>query len=314
LQQQTTFQIGQISYYVWLPPSNQTPKKRQIGLFFGHATGIPALAYRALLDRLANELGVIVATYDVPGFGASRDAERGHTWSADLWTNLATAHTSRWEDVKRWLKLETMYDSEIDWIFVGHSIGAWFSIWSGATLGIRKVIALDLVWLPLKMALLWNLTARLGLRSKHPIGLKSISRRQSFQSKEEAARILACKSLFRGFSSQTMYDYVDSAFLEQDNVAALTHDPRYEAAFFYSQPAAMTPVFMSIPKSKREQLQLLFVVGEKSDTCDYKRFPKLKKIFPAAKRVVIPNAGHMFPLVDHDKTIKIIESFITKDI
>ena len=259
---------------------------------------------------MAEELGVIIAAYDVPGFGASREAESNSAWRRSLWTDLGAEHAIHWEMAKAWLQKETKYGDDINWIFMGHSIGAWLSIWSAARLGLNRVIALDLVWLPLKVAFLWSLVARLGLRSKHPVGQKTVSRRQSFASKEEAATLLARKSLFRGWNSAAMKDYVDSLFEEKDNAATLIHDPNYEAALFYSQPVAMTPLFNAIPKENRDKLDLLFVAGGSSDTCDYHRFPKLKKIFPAATCVVIPGATHMFPLADHAATIKVVKDYL----
>ena len=286
------------------------PERKQIGLFFGHATGVPSLAYKTLFTRLADELNVIVATYDVPGFGESRAAETSTNWRTNLWTDLAGEHTVHWEIAKGWLQKETAFGDNIDWVFFGHSIGAWLSIWAGASLGLRRVIALDLVWLPLKVAFLWSLVARLGLRSKHPVGIKSVTRRTAFASKEEAAALLKRKSLFRGWNDVAIQDYIESLFSEKDSSATITHDPKYEAALFYSQPVAMTPLFKAIPKVNRESLDLLFVAGGDSDTCDYRRFPQFKEIFPSASCVVIPGAAHMFPLVDHDATIQTIRKFL----
>ncbi len=310
-QQPRKFQFGKTTYFFWLPPKLQDAERKQIGLFFGHATGVPSLAYKTLFARLASELNVIVAAYDVPGFGESKGAETRTNWRPNLWTDLATEHSVHWEIAKGWLQKETGLDERIDWIFFGHSIGAWLSIWAGASLGLRRVIALDLVWLPVKVAFLWSLVARLGLRAKHPVGQKSITRRSAFASKEDAILLLKKKSLFRGWNDDAMKDYVDSLFSENDNSATLTHDPKHEAAMFFSQPVAMAPLFNAISKVNRESLDLLFVAGGDSDTCDYRRFPNLKKIFPSASCIVIPGATHMFPLADHDTTIKTIRTFLT---
>ena len=309
-QEPRTFQFGKTTYFFWLPKTPKESEAKQIGIFFGHATGVPVLAYKSLFARLADELGIVIAAYDVPGFGASRHAETNTEWRRTLWTDLASDHTIHWEMAKAWLQKETTQEDSISWIFMGHSIGAWLSIWAAANLGLRRVIALDLVWLPLNIAFLWSVVARLGFRTSHPVGKKSITRRKSFASKEEAATLLAGKSLFRGWNSEAMQDYVNSLFVETSNNATLIHDPKYEAALFFSQPVAMRPLFKALPKENRHKLDLLFVAGSKSDTCDYRRFPSLKEVFPAATCLVIPEAGHMFPLADHTVTIKVVKDFL----
>lgn len=309
-QEPRTFQFGKTTYYFWLPEAPKTTELYQIGIFFGHATGVPVLAYKTLFTRMADELGVVIATYDVPGFGASREAESSNEWRRTLWTDLASEHTVHWEMAKAWLQKETKAEDGISWIFMGHSIGAWLSIWAATYLGLRRVIALDLVWLPLKVAFLWSLVARLGFRTSHPVGKKSITRRQSFPSKEDAVNLLARKSLFRGWDTAAIQEYVDSLFVERENGATLIHDPKYEAALFFSQPAAMKPLFTALPKEHRHGLDLLFVAGSKSDTCDFRRFPELKKVFPGSTCVVVPDAGHMFPLADHTATIKVVKDFL----
>jgi pimeloyl-ACP methyl ester carboxylesterase len=310
-QEPRRFRFDKTTYFFWLPSIANASEAKQIGIFFGHATGVPVLAYKSLFARLAAELGVVIATYDVPGFGASKDAEPNTKWRRTLWTDLAMKHTIHWEIAKAWLHKETEYRDDINWIFMGHSIGAWLSIWAAAHLGLRRVIALDLVWLPLKVAFLWSLVARLGFRTKHPVGRKSVTRRQSFASKEEAVTLLSRKSLFRGWNRDAMEEYVESLFEEKGNAARLIHDPKYEAALFYSQPVAMRPLFTALPKENRDNLDLLFVAGGSSDTCDYSRFPKLKELFPAATCVVIPEAAHMFPLANHSATIEVVKDFLT---
>ncbi len=310
MQQPNKFQIGNVSYFVWLPSIGDTPSKKLTCIFFGHATGVPSLAYKTLFSALVDKLGVAIVSYDVPGFGGSKDAAAGMNWRKNLWLELADAHCKRWRAAESWLKKETNVSDNLDWIFVGHSIGAWLSIWAAASLGLTKVIALDLVWLPRKMAFLWGLAATLGLRSKHPVGRKSVTRRRSFASNKEAATLLARKSLFRGWGEKAMEDYVDSLFFETEQSAVLTHNPQLEAALFYSQPVAMSPIFKAIPEANRVKVELLFVAGSKSVTCDYRRFGKLKRIFPAATCVVLQDREHMFPLSDHENTVRVIENYI----
>ena len=87
-------------------------------------------------------------------------------------------------------------------------------------------------------------------------------------------------------------------------------DPKYEAALFFSQPVAMKPLFTALPKENRHRLDLLFVAGSKSDTCVFRRFQKLKEVFPASTCVVTPEARHMFPLADHTATIKVVKDYL----
>ncbi len=270
------------------------------------------MAYKALFADLVAKLGVIVVSYDVPGFGGSKDAVAGMQWGKDLWTELAAAHCERWREAESWLKKETPLGDDLAWIFVGHSIGAWLSIWAAASLGLTKVIALDLVWLPRKMAFLWGMVATLGFRSKHPVGRKSVTRRRTFASNKEAATLLARKSLFRGWGEQAMKDYVESLFFETEQSSELTHNPKTEAALFYSQPVAMSPIFKAIPEANRVKVELLFVAGSKSVTCDYRRFGKLKRLFPAATCVVLQDREHMFPLSDPEHTVQIIKNYIER--
>lgn len=309
-QEPRTFTFSKTVYYFWLPTTPKVSEAKQVGIFFAHATGVPVLAYKSLFARMADELGVVIATYDVPGFGASRDAESNTAWRKALWTDLASDHTIHWEMAKAWLQKETTHHDNISWIFMGHSIGAWLSIWAAAHLGLRRVIALDLVWLPLKGAFLWSLVASLGFRTKHPVGRKSITRRQTFASKEEAVSLLARKALFRGWNREAMLEYVDSLFAEKDTGATLIHDPKYEAALFFSQPVAMKPLFAALPQENRHKLDLLFVAGGRSETCDYQRFPKLREVFPSATCVVLPGAGHMFPIADHAAAINVVKDFL----
>lgn len=306
-----------VTYFFWVPERFELRNGETQALFFGHATGMPTLVYRSLLTRLAEELGVIVVSYDQPGFGKSKPPEKTFAWQVGFWQRLGKDHAERWRVANRIIKEKlSLNPYRNQWTFVGHSLGAWLSIWAAAELGLARVVTWDIVWLPIKYALPWGVFAGMRVRHLHPVGKSSRSRRTKFASREDAMERLSRKKLFKGWGDLVLQDYVDALFCPSINEKAvvLNHDPRWEAAIFRSQPASMQLFALKIPAVNRRMLKVLFVAGGRSDVCDAKSFSSFRRLFPSASSAFLPDAGHMFPLVECHETIELMGQYLQQNI
>jgi pimeloyl-ACP methyl ester carboxylesterase len=282
-------------------PAINTSKQKNI-ILFAHANGIPAQTYNLLFERISNELNCSVISYDMRGIGKTvtpHIIKNKNKWTWDILTE---------DHVQLFLKLKQLKNTNLNWIFLGHSLGAWISLLASQKIFNIKLILLDPPILRPNIIIKWTLAHFLNKRHLSPMSQKVKKRKTIFPSLEIACQELKKSSLMKNWDDTSIQNYVEASFKENiDGNILLRHDPLWEAHLFEEYPMGAWLGFLKIPYSIRKNIAPIFIVGALSDTCNPKAKKWVQFFFPHLKWTIIANAKHMFPIEMQTETISIIK-------
>lgn len=278
-------------------------------LFFGHANGIPALTYKTFLEKISNELNCYVFTYDIRGFGRSQlpslfDSKKNKLW---FWDVLSDDH------VKLFSALQNKLPKNIEWIFCGHSLGAWLAILAMKSVQVHKLILMDPPILPTRVILPWTFLHLINKTHLSPISQRVKKRKTTFPSADKAFHDLKKSRLMQRWPDQCIKDYITGSFQSAQSTESilLRHDPNWEGKIFEEYPIGAWRGFLKIPKKIRNSLEPFFLVGEKSDTCNVQAENWVKLFFPKLQWIKIKEGSHMFPLEQQDTTVAHLKNILS---
>lgn len=288
--------LNDFELYFYLAPN---PEKASANLFFAHANGVPALTYKIFFQQLAQELNLNIISYDMRGIGKTRIKENIHkkTWS---WQTLINDHIFIFEQMK--IKIPGK------WILGGHSLGAWLSLLASEKLNINELWLFDPPILSPQIILKWLFA--IAIRKKHlsPNAKKVRKRKTKYPSYDDAYTKLKKSSFMKNWSSETIYNYLEGSFSQEERAIQLRHNPEWEAHLFEEYPPTAAVGFLKLSSAFRKHLKPLFFVGEKSDTCNPKAKPWVKLFFPQLQWFTLQNGTHMFPIEQPEQTIHLIKT------
>lgn len=252
---------------------------RPVDLVFLHATGFNARTYRTLLEPLGDRFHVVAL--DLRGHGA-----------ATLPTN--PGHHPSWriyaEDVAGFLRT---LDRPV--VLAGHSMGATTALLTAdrAPDRVRSMVLLDPVILARRQAAFLRLPGMWRLAMRHPWAVAALKRRDRFPAKDDAFAAYHGRGSFKGWSDETLRDYVEGGFRPTgDGDVELACARDWEAANYGAQANDPWSVLKRTPQSVR------ILKAGKGSTCAVT--PEDAARFPDASVETVEGGTHFFPMTRAD--------------
>lgn len=257
---------------------------------FAHANGFPAGVYGSIISGLSIECKVYALNH------CSR-------FRCDRVCDARPVKVVHWEHLADELIgfLDEMGGKP--YAGVGHSLGGVTTLIASVKRPdlFSKIIMLDPVLLPPRLILLIRLMRLIGMRGKFPLAVRARKRRDGWESLAAAEDYFRDKSLFRGWDADTFKAYIEYGMTSmEDGSVRLFCPPETEAQVFESYCANVWRWVrkLSVPA--------VVARGENSDTLMDASWDLLERTQPGVKRVVMPGAGHLFPLEKPRGTVDMI--------
>lgn len=266
-------------------------------VLFSHANGVSARTYGHLLQKWANETGLVIYTYDVRGMGLSnRPVVAAYaSGKQDVWRHLTRDLIEVFEDVCEREKKTTKQQ----WMFAGHSLGGWISLLGASKASLKHVLLFDIPLLPVHQSALWTAACLLQIRSMHPLAKVARRRKRTYKSVDQAVKSFGRTAFFKSWPEERIRTYIEANFEHHGEKIDLLHDPLWEADIFEAMPANAFSAMRRLPAKNRKKMNIVLVVGTRSEVCQptWNRYVNL--FFPHVRRVEM-EGGHMFPF-EHEK-------------
>lgn len=244
-------------------------------LHFAHANGFPAETYRNLLERLSGACHVL---------GMNQ---------RPLWPGFRPGDIRSWNDLVDDLIGFLDARTKPPVVGVGHSLGGVLT----ALASVRRpdlfcaTVLIDPVFLPLTMMPVWWLLKLSRLARLLPLVQAAKKRRRVWESREAVLKRYREVPAFRTFHPGVLEDYVEHGFVpDAGGGVRLRYPPEWEAWVFEQTPHDQWRLLSRIPPP------CLVMRGETSDTFRPAVLARMRRVFPEARYVEIPGAGHFAPL------------------
>lgn len=282
--------------YHFKPTSTKISSQK---IFFAHANGVSAQTYRTLFEKMSERFGVEIVTYDMRGIGKTKAPFQINKkkWG---WFELIEDH------IRLFHLTQKLFPPSTKWILSGHSLGAWLALLSAHRLQQTQLLLFDPPILKPKIVLQWNFARLIGRKDLSPTSKKARKRRTVFDSGEVLFSQLKQRPFTRNWSDAVIADYIEGNYRLQEEGMTLRHDPLWEAHLFEEYLPSATAGFLKMPRSIRQSIHPLFVVGEDSDTCNPRAKKWVQFFLPQARWHVIERGSHMFPLEEQEQTLNAI--------
>ncbi len=189
-------------------------------------------------------------------------------------------------------------------VAIGHSLGGVMSILAAIRYPslFRALILMDPVIFPPHILLYLRVMRLLRQGERFPLVQAARRRRRVFPSREDAARRYRNHRFFQNWHPDAFQAYVRYGLRDRaDGQVELAYNPDWEAAIFASVP---TDIWRWVP---RLRLPVLLLYGERSDTFRPGALKRLRRIWPHAIFIPVPDAGHMFPMEHPEQTAQLIK-------
>ncbi|MDY7227751.1 alpha/beta fold hydrolase [Hyalangium rubrum] len=258
-------------------------------LHLAHANGFPPGSYRKLIELLKPRYRVFTLRSRclVPG----TDPQTLRTWD-DMADELVHALRAQ--------GLEGI-------IGVGHSMGGVSTLLASVKEPrlFRAVVALDPVLITGPRLLALHVLTVLGLRGRIPPANLARRRRESWNSREEAATSYRKKPLFQRFDPECFQDYITHGLTEAPGGGLRLTIPRdWEARIFETSPRAVWRKLRSVP------VPALVMRGGDTDTLTPEALERVRRTLPGVRTEELPGTTHLFPLEQPEECVRRILAFL----
>jgi pimeloyl-ACP methyl ester carboxylesterase len=253
-------------------------------LHFAHANGYPPACYRRLVAPLTDHYQVL-AVHHRPLWPGTMPEE------LDSWHQIG-------QDMLRFFEEHKL--SNI--IGVGHSLGAVETMFAAIQRPdlFRAVVLIEPVFLMPAILHLFDLQPKGTLTEVFPLVNITKSRRNSWDSREEAFDHFRPKRVFAKWSDDVLWDYIWHGLHKNEaGKIELTYAPEWEARIYSLPP---TDVWELIPKINRPTLGIR---GSDTDTLVPAAWHLWQMAQPKGKFLDIKNCTHMVPM---EKPLEIAEA------
>ncbi len=252
-------------------------------IVFSHANGFPGHTYKKFLNEFDD---FNISYINIYGMG---------NFPVDLnWKSLTQELISH---------IEENFSEKV--IALGHSFGGVISYFAASLRPdlISRVIAIDPpLFGPHKrypMGAL-RLIGKEGLVFKLPAQAKK--RKNFFESREEAAKLLRRKKLFKNFDEDCFNSYIEEGFVKQGRGYSLSIPPELESELFRLVPCIIPNHWLS-PKDA-------FIFSSKTSGVHDKKDKKWLSSLQGTELIEYSSAGHMWPLEKPKDCANIVKSVI----
>ncbi len=262
------------------------PVQAPVGLIFLHANSFHGLAFRTILEPVAEKTGVHILALDQRGHGRTDlpnndEAYAGFpSFARDLVTYLETHIEGRP-------------------LIAGHSMGACAGLIAAslAPQRIQKVVAFDPVIMPGPVRLLMKTrVGRQYLRRRVGMARTAQKRRTRFDSLEQAFRRYRGRGPFKDFPDEALWDYISGGFIPDGEGVRLACRPDWEARTYTSQGHDMKTYIAQAPSGAHILLTPYMRPSRRWIASLAKRRPDLRLEYR-------PDLKHFFPLTRPDIAI-----------
>lgn len=184
---------------------------------------------------------------------------------------------------------------------VGHSMGATILTFAAALYGLqaRGMVLIEPIFLPSEYYRM-QITV-----DQHPLASKSIRRRNSWRSRDEARDYLLSKNMFKAWDQEMLELYVEHGMkTSEDGTLELACSPRREAALFMgARHYDPWPVLSGIT------CPVLVAEGQLSDNRHFIDLKAAASRFPCGSYRLVENTGHLIPMERPQETVAMIRDF-----
>ena len=253
--------------------------RRPVDLVFAHANGFNAATYKSLLAPLSASLRILAP--DLRGHGQTRLPTR-------------TQRRRSWHDHRDDLValLDTLDGPPV--ALAGHSMGGTSALLAAAERPdkVSRLVLFDPVVMPRGFHLIMAVPGLRDLPRQWPITKGAARRRARFDSPRQALDSWRGRGAFKGWSDQTLADYVSGAFAAEDEDGVrLVCAPEWEASNYAVQGHDARRAL------RRLDRPVHVLKAEKGSVCtlvaDPRRLPRLTI-------ETVPGGGHLFPMTHPD--------------
>lgn len=255
-------------------------------LLFYHANGFPVSVYLPLLEELAQGFRVL---------GLTLGGQDGLSEGLLSWQRPAA-------DLNGFL--QRLGAGPV--VGVGHSIGAVCTLFAAVRQPdlYSRVVLLDPVLLPGKVVLLTRFLRLAGMKHRFPLARRARARRKDWPGRREALEYFRGKSLFQGWEPRFLETYVTYGLVPgRDGGVTLLCPPEAEARGFENYPVDVWRW------PRRLRVPVLIVRGENSDVLTQDSYERFLRLCRGAEGLLLPGAGHLFPMQKPGETIRLIREF-----
>ncbi len=252
-------------------------------LIFMHATGFLPWLWHPVAKALSPSFRIIA-----PHFCDHRDADPDQGGLS--WMLLA-------EDIASLCSRIGVKNA----FLVGHSMGATILTFAAALYGLKALgmVLIEPIFLPSEYYRM------LITVDQHPLASKSIRRRNSWSSRDEARDYLLSKSMFKAWDQEMLELYIEHGMkTSDDGTLELACSPRKEAALFMgARHYDPWPVLSGI------SCPVLVAEGQLSDNRHFIDLKEAASRFPDGSYRLVENTGHLIPMERPVETAAMIRDF-----
>ncbi len=193
-------------------------------------------------------------------------------------------------------------------IGLGHSLGGTLSLFVAARHPglFRALVLLDPVIFSYRYLAGFALLRFLGLSDRFPLAVQARRRRTHFPSREAAEAHYRQRAFFRRWHPEAFAAYLAHGLIPDpaSDGVRLAYPPEWEAAIFASAPLEVWRW------ARKVRLPTLVIYGAHSNTFLPPARRRLQRLWPQARFVALPQAGHMFPLEQPEATAEVVLSWL----
>lgn len=279
---------------------------------FSTAAGFACKTYDSFLSQLSERCSVNIFTYDVRGIGESAlPVTPAYTRGRNkIGAFLAEDLKQLFWNLRDYCQREIPEAANAPWIFAGHSLGSWLSLYAALYVHVRKIVLLDPPLFPAAAATKWALACALNQRDKHPLSQMTRKRKRIFRNEEQAVWVFSKLDFFRRWPTARIVDYVRSNYRPSEFGLVLRHNPVWEADIVESQPPSTTLLLHNLPREARHDCRLHVTFGEHSPFNSIESQIVLASAFRNPQLHGLPGAGHMLVFEREAELLELFEKTI----
>jgi pimeloyl-ACP methyl ester carboxylesterase len=256
-------------------------------IHFAHANGYPPGTYRQFLESLGKDYRVLAIQH------------------RPIWATAPPETMTDWRMVTD--DLIALLDSQNaqNIVGIGHSLGGVATMYAALQRPdlFRALILIEPVFLPEQALSMIRENPSLNPFDL-PLVKTAMRRRDQWPDRQAAFDHFRPKAVFRRFSDETLWDYVNYGLKADAAGVSLVYSREWEARFYSLPP---TDVWSCVPRIAQPTLAIR---GSETDTIFPQAWQMWQDLQPQAQFVEMQNVGHMLTMEQPKAVAQIVRDFI----